>query len=300
MSKYLVIGKVPPPLGGVTVFIERFVNKLVRNGDKVVLVSPTKVYRVLVNSFRAEFIHIHTISIVYLALFYVLRLLPKVTVYDHNHSRHFNNMPTIKLRLIMFFLSNIDRVFVANTLLTSNYNNCTTKVFEFSPFLPPLVEKKQSIIDSYPNAIKELIISSKPLVFTSAWKNVHEGTESVYGLDAFIKVAKAANEEGLGLSFLIMLGIESEKDEYLLKKASLVPNLTVLIGQYESWPILENAACLIRNTSTDGDSVSVREAIYFSTPVLASDRAPRPKEVKVFQKDDHQQIYKLLKDLIKG
>ncbi|HFQ4915852.1 TPA: hypothetical protein ACGUU3_001978 [Vibrio vulnificus] len=298
MSKYLIIGKVPPPFGGVTVFVERFVDKLKRSGEKVHVVSPFEVHRAFWGVFSADHIHIHTISVVYLCAFLLFRRLHKVTVFDHNHSRHFETMPKFKFLLICFFLNRVGSIKVANSKLVDNYKGISTGVDVFSPFLPPDLSKRDCIVQSYPKAVLDLLEIDRPLIVTSAWKNVHENGESVYGLESFTQVAEIAYEKGLDLSFLIMLGIESEEDAQFMRKASSLPNLVVLVGQYESWPILEKAACLVRNTSTDGDSVSIREALHFNTPVLASDRAPRPDEVKLFSKDDHQQIFKLLKDII--
>ena len=47
----------------------------------------------------------------------------------------------------------------------------------------------------------------------------------------------------------------------------------------------------IRATTTDGDSVSLREALYFGAPILASDVVPRPDGVMLFnlEKDDLSQ-----------
>ncbi|NOI95786.1 glycosyltransferase [Vibrio sp. T3Y01] len=298
MSNYMIIGKIPPPLGGVTVFVERLADKLKQSGEKVNVVSPIEVHRAFWGMFRADHIHIHTISILYLGTFLLFRCLNKVTVFDHNHSRHFETMPKFKFLLISYLLSRVGSIKVANSILVGNYKGISKDPDVFSPFLPPVLDKRAGIVQSYPQTVLDLFDNTSPLIVTSAWKNVHESGESVYGLESFTQVAEMAYEQGLNLSFLIMLGIESEEDAQLMHKASSLPNLVVLVGQYESWPILEKAACLVRNTSTDGDSVSIREALYFNTPVLASDRAPRPEKVKLFSKDDHQQIFKLLKEII--
>jgi len=47
-----------------------------------------------------------------------------------------------------------------------------------------------------------------------------------------------------------------------------------------------DAGALLRTTLYDGDSVSVREALYLGTPVIASDNGMRPAGVKLIPMSD--------------
>ena len=47
--------------------------------------------------------------------------------------------------------------------------------------------------------------------------------------------------------------------------------------------ILKVSDCLIRNTTTDGDSLSIKEALYFGKKVLASNCVSRPEEVQLIK-----------------
>ncbi|MFZ7241036.1 hypothetical protein ACLSYN_08210, partial [Avibacterium avium] len=59
-------------------------------------------------------------------------------------------------------------------------------------------------------------------------------------------------------------------------------NLLFLENNKKIWPLLKITKLFIRATTTDGDSVSLKEALYFGAPVLASDVVPRADGVMLF------------------
>ena len=53
----------------------------------------------------------------------------------------------------------------------------------------------------------------------------------------------------------------------------------------------------IRPTNTDGDAVSIREALDFNIPCIASDVVVRPKEVKLFKNRDIMDLHRCFKEV---
>lgn len=47
---------------------------------------------------------------------------------------------------------------------------------------------------------------------------------------------------------------------------------------------------MLRTTLFDGDAISVREAVHFGVPVVATDRAPRPEGVRLFPAQDLERL----------
>ena len=75
----------------------------------------------------------------------------------------------------------------------------------------------------------------------------------------------------------------------------------VVTGSEPFGPALVRSSVFVRPTSTDGDSVSVREALAVGVPVVASDVCQRPKGCHIFQSRDAEQMAKtVLEVLIKG
>ncbi len=59
-----------------------------------------------------------------------------------------------------------------------------------------------------------------------------------------------------------------------------------MTGQRELWPLLKAATVLLRPTTTDCDAVSIREALQFGRPVVASDGVARPEGTVVIVSRD--------------
>ena len=50
--------------------------------------------------------------------------------------------------------------------------------------------------------------------------------------------------------------------------------------------VLKHSDFFIRNTSTDGDALSVKEALWLGVPALCSDVVDRPEGVRLFKYND--------------
>jgi glycosyltransferase involved in cell wall biosynthesis len=58
------------------------------------------------------------------------------------------------------------------------------------------------------------------------------------------------------------------------------------VGREVALRVVADSDLMLRTTLYDGDSISVREAIHFGVPVVATDRAPRPEGVRVVPAQD--------------
>jgi glycosyltransferase involved in cell wall biosynthesis len=61
---------------------------------------------------------------------------------------------------------------------------------------------------------------------------------------------------------------------------------------------LRAADVVVRSTFVDGDAITVREALAFGVPVLASDTAFRPEEVTLFRKGDVSDLVARLRQVL--
>ena len=58
----------------------------------------------------------------------------------------------------------------------------------------------------------------------------------------------------------------------------------------EFWPILARSHIFVRPTNTDGDAVSVREALFFGLRTICSDVTYRPEGVILFKNRDIEDL----------
>jgi hypothetical protein len=83
--------------------------------------------------------------------------------------------------------------------------------------------------------------------------------------------------------------------QYLEEKYKSLPDNIFFIYEAHSFiNILQVSDCFIRATTTDGDSLSVKESISFQKPVIASDCVDRPKGCTLYKTLDRQDLeYKI-------
>jgi glycosyltransferase involved in cell wall biosynthesis len=66
------------------------------------------------------------------------------------------------------------------------------------------------------------------------------------------------------------------------------------------YPLLRRSHLFLRPTNTDGDAVSVREALYFGVPVVASDATVRPPGTVLFRNRDADDLTAQVRRVLSG
>jgi glycosyltransferase involved in cell wall biosynthesis len=134
------------------------------------------------------------------------------------------------------------------------------------------------------------------LLASNAWRLcMHEG-QDLYGLDLAVEtVRRLVHDHGLdvGLAFLLPGGEAGDASGYLARMRRLIADLRleqrVLIVTdpiEEASSLWREADVVLRATNTDGNSLSVLEALAVGTPVVASDCVPRPEGALLFRTRD--------------
>jgi len=73
-----------------------------------------------------------------------------------------------------------------------------------------------------------------------------------------------------------------------------------LSGIPEMWPLLKHSALYLRPTSTDGDSVLLREALGLGVPSLASDVVSRPATCELYHYGNQEDMESKMKIMLHG
>jgi glycosyltransferase involved in cell wall biosynthesis len=58
----------------------------------------------------------------------------------------------------------------------------------------------------------------------------------------------------------------------------------------ELWPLLRKINLLLRPTKSDGDALSIREALFFRIPVISSDVVPRPEGTIIYKLNSREDL----------
>lgn len=295
-KKILIIGRTPPPIGGVSVHVERLLAML---GDEFDVIH-INLRRIILDDFRkvinADLIHVHIVNV---NIIYVLALVFKVLGKKWIITVHAD---------IRFFLQGIARsnlflrsLKLCSTIIVLNDNSQNllhehglVNVTKISAFIHPVRIDKLDL-----NVERTLIRKKKQYKFlfcTNAWRASFDkyGTET-YGIIGLLTIFK-----GLEYGLVVSDPSASYSHKINKEKINIPPNIYFITGNHDFNAVLQLCDAFLRTTSTDGDSLSVREALYLGKPVLASDVVDRPPGVILYEYGNKHSLVKNIRLIASG
>jgi len=147
-----------------------------------------------------------------------------------------------------------------------------------SPYIQPL-ELRRAV---YTSDLERLLDEGTPtFVLSAARVLARSRTTDVYGLDlaveAFLRVADELPTSRLALFVALPLRARVSRD-LLRRLGGVLPRERYAIVRGEALSgVFDHDVVLIRPSRTDGDAVSLREALEAGRPVIASDAVVRPE-----------------------
>jgi len=299
--KILLIGPVPPPLGGISVFIKRYSRQLQKEGHEVDILDISRLTR-----FRCYLwlltaplglysgIHVHSFSFGLLMMLLLRGAAGKTQLVDHGER---DRLGCLKTGLLRLFLSRCQTLSLDGSQLRQYYIDrgivlpADTRVQH--PFLPPPLEEEAGILQSYPPDVNRFVDQRHPLIIANAYRlAIYDGVD-LYGLDMCVELVDGLNKTHPRLGLLFVLAEEDEtRKEYFLEMNRRIDILGLkkyfhfMTGQKELWPLFKKAQLMVRPTFRDGFGISVAEALYFNCPAVASDAAERAKGTILFANRD--------------
>ena len=147
-------------------------------------------------------------------------------------------------------------------------------------FIPPQKEEllQKEVLDMLEHFRKE----RKFIVSTNASNtSVDKEGKDIYGIDFLVDYYKEATNA--------VLVISDPSGNYRRRYGGSMSNSVFFIDYPHSFfQVLKHVDCFVRNTSTDGDALSVKEALYLGVPVLCTDVVDRPEGVRLFKYCDRE------------
>lgn len=166
-------------------------------------------------------------------------------------------------------------------------------------------EDKQKISREVWNFIDK----SKFIIAANGCIRFYKG-EDLYGIDMLIDLAYRLKDL-CDINLLIaLLDVEGQGDEQKRHYNELKDRISKLklkdkvfifeVKDTEFYPILQKSNLFIRPTNTDGDAISLREALYFKIPSIASDVIVRPEGTVLFKNRNRKDLEEKVRDMIKN
>jgi glycosyltransferase involved in cell wall biosynthesis len=301
--KILIIGYKPPPITGVSVFLDRVMKQL--NDKKIpnqlFIYSGESKARKLFKLFYLLFHggrYIIYLNLTHFELFALLssRLIKtEIIYYDHNF-RVLERLNKWQKYIFKRFLKQLTELHVVNHNVVDYYKQhgifLEEKINVVSPFLSPDVLEADKKFAEYSVELKYFLDNHRPLLLSSAYAlTFYQGVDT-YGFDLCLKLISELRKIYPNPGLILFLANPNYNRNYykILKENIITDHLEDFIflneGPIEMWPIMPKVDIFLRPTNTDGDAISVREALFFDCPVVASDVCPRPDGVSVFKNRD--------------
>ena len=249
-SKILIIGTLPETagIGGVTIHIKRLLDFLQKN------------------NFNFDFVDYKNKSI--------LSLIKEIISHKIVHL-HITNP------FVMLFLCVIAKIAFTKVILTlhgnlGRYNWLKNSlvnivVSKYIPaFIPPILSTK--LDDNIIELLKYLESTKKTICSTNAYNISYDNKgRDIYGIDFLI-------HEFVSLSTYVLI-ISDPSGNYKKRYPEKLPNIYFIEYPHNYFELLKHISVFIRYTTTDGDSLSVKEALFLNRKVVCTDVVDRPSGV---------------------
>jgi len=302
MPTLLLIGPLPEPKGGISIHIQRL-GRLLEKDFKVRYIDESRVikpdlynvrskkippYLQLIRS--ADIVHIQS-SLTVLRCFHLLiaKLLFRKHVLVTIHSIW--GKSASELGLLRLVLKLADKVIVVNSDIKDKLGQVNTVVQP--AFIPPDLDTEPELPGQVSRWLEKQQEQSRKIIAANAFRiELHEG-QDLYGIDLCIEMMRRlVHDEGLQVSLVFIISsldrAGNKLEEYLkqIKEWELEDNILLACINLSFVRLLTHSDIVLRPTCTDGDALTIREALYFNIPVIASDVVTRPKGTVLFRNRD--------------
>jgi glycosyltransferase involved in cell wall biosynthesis len=278
MTKILIIGKVPPPIGGVSIHTSRLIEHLnLENIDYVFYNNNNfnlfSFLKVILFSKKA---HIHLNNPFFLFSFVLIcRLFNTYSLITiHGNIASYGKITTFFEKLAIR-ISNLPIVLNQRSYSIAIKINSNSKLM--SAFIPPIIT--EILEDRLQLKIDSIKATADYIFCTNAHSLVYDknGNE-IYGIFPLINYFNHNPKIGLILS-----DPKGEYQNFFISNNSIVnDNIIILNKNHSFFEVIKQSDCFIRNTTTDGDSLSINEALYLGRKVIATSCVNRSEGVLVF------------------
>jgi glycosyltransferase involved in cell wall biosynthesis len=295
-----IIGPYPPPYGGISVGIERLGRRLDAEGIRYRIYNeatgpgPRSLMLRLLFSGPKKILHYQSPDWRMRCLVALWGMLTgrKSVISIHGQSFEFSMRGgAFQRALIGFFARRTSAVIACNPEIERQVGALTGEPARVH-MVPAFILPPPAAADApLPPGLQQFLSAHSPRLLWIGWVEPFEGGD-LYGLDLTFdlvdRLRRRFPEVGCVLWFS---GIRDEDLWRRLWQSAVQRGLEKHIhiertALPEIYPLFKHADAYLRPTRTDGDSVSVREALSLGTPVIASDAAPRSPACVTFKTGD--------------
>lgn len=328
------MGSIPPPYGGVSIHIQRLKELLQGNGISCVVYdfsnfmygfnlsekhdtsvlkmkNPVNWIKLFVSDERITHLHISGISVKNIMSIIIMGLRAKLMnkkliVTYHSFRNDLDHYSWIRLWVIqnVLLLPNHHIAVsqsIADILQLLKVNPCI--ISTIPAFLPPSINQDE--VNAVNTSIHYFIKKHHPIIAANANRITFYRGQDLYGLDMCIDLCAClrGKYDQIGLIFFLSKILDQNYFDKLnerLIEYDIKDNFLFVTEPFQFYPLLLNCDIFVRPTNTDGDAISIREALYFKVPTVASNVVQRPVGTISFNNRDMNDFVKCVENVLEN
>lgn len=298
--RVLQLGPFPPPNGGVQTNLKAIHDLLGERGHDAAVIAVTRASRTegvpnvykpgsvfrlikMLLTLKYDIVHFHiggNLNFRLTMLMLICGLLPNrksvVTFHSGGYAEeavHFAKYFSLR----GFAFRSLDFVIGVNSQMLEMFRRYGVKENKMTLILPFVLQKPAPEVE-IPANLLEFVETHRPFLLTVS------GLEKEYGISLQIEALERILEKfpNAGLMILGWGSLEKELSE-LIRSKKYAANilLTGDVNRQAALHLIEKAEIMLRPTYYDGDAISVREALFLQTPVVATNNGMRPEGVNL-------------------
>lgn len=312
--RILLAGPFPTPVGGVSVHVHRLSSWLSAQGIKVDLVDETKhkkkgVYNIRSMRFlsylrylsRCNLAHIqssvHVFRIFHIVMCRLFGLRVIVTIHSWRPGGLITPINRIFLKLAHEVV--LVREQINDYFKLKNYH-------VLPAFLPP-VSRRRDLPEEIQTFIGKVRTRGYFLLCANAYEMIEYNGQDLYGLDLCVELIDLlTSKSDVEAAFVFVVSCDAKSNQLyanaqkLIKERGLENRFFLYNKPVDFITLMKQCDLVLRPTNTDGDALTIREALYFDIPVIASDIVQRPPGTILFRNRDVKELMHRTVDVLKG
>lgn len=305
----LQLGPYPPPRGGVQTNMLAIKDELLRRGHECSIISITRsetigneqhVYHPrnpfellkLLFALKYDILHLHIGGEIPLRVLFMILICSIVargksvmTLHSGGYAIETSEKAS-PWTFQGFVFRGLTRIIVVNNLMVSMFNKFGVLPGKVRLIYPFVLDKPKEHV-SIPQKFQVFLNKHDKVLLTVGLLESHY--DLLMQIDVLERVLCKAPNTGL-----VIIGSGSMEAELARAIASKSYSEHILLaGDTDREVVLHlihKCDALLRTTIFDGDSISIREALYLGTAVIATDTGMRPDGVHLIPKEDHKAL----------
>lgn len=268
--KLLIIGKIPPPIGGVTIHVQRLLENLDKINYPYIFINLNFLNIPIITKqiiFSSK-IHLHSSNTFFKLLITIICffLNKKLIITNHGNLNRYGNLKDFLDKLSIKWCYTAIVLNDYSLYIAKKINKRTVKI---SSFLPPV---KENLLEANIQAdLLNIKMRYLKICCTNAsGYHTDKNGNDIYGIEELIKEFNKLKDYALIIS--------DPSGDYSSKFSNIANSNILFINEKHSYyEVIKFCDITIRNTTTDGDSVSVKESLYLNKLTLATSCVSRPE-----------------------